>query len=146
MRTIRHSAVLVALLALALVPVAATGAAGVVKSRPTPPIGRQLAELKGSDTRSGDYFGSVAISGKTAIVGATGYAKNAGRAYLFTRTANGWKQVAELKGSDTRSGDYFGSSVAVSGTTVVVEAAYGNFTGQAYVFTKAHPAGDRRLN
>ena len=132
MRTIRHSAVLVALLALALVPVAATGAAGVVKSRPTPPIGRQLAELKGSDTRSGDYFGSVAISGKTAIVGATGYAKNAGR--------------AELKGSDTRSGDYFGSSVAVSGTTVVVEAAYANFTGQAYVFTKAHPAGDRRLN
>ena len=46
----------------------------------------------------------------------------AGRAYVFTKTATGWKQVAELKGSDTVASDYFGYSVAISGTTAVVGA------------------------
>ena len=40
--------------------------------------------MKGSDTVAADYFGySVAISGTTAIVGADGHAKSAGRAYVF---------------------------------------------------------------
>jgi len=77
------------------------------------------AELKGSD----DYFGgSVAISGTTAVVGAEGHASDAGRAYVFTKTAASWKQVAELKGSDTVADDDFGNSVAISGTTAVVGA------------------------
>ena len=84
---------------------------------------KQAAELKGSDTVAGDYFGgSVAISGTTAVVGAAGHATYAGRAYVFTKTAAGWKQAAELKGSDTVAGDYFGDSVAISGTTAVVGA------------------------
>ena len=63
----------------------------------TPPIGTQLAELKGSDTVAGDGFGSsVAISGTTAVVGAPGSQKGAGRAYVFTKTTAGWKQVVEL--------------------------------------------------
>jgi hypothetical protein len=38
----------------------------------------------GSDTAAGDDFGgSVAISGRTAIVGAYSHAKSAGRAYVF---------------------------------------------------------------
>jgi len=36
---------------------------------------------------------------------------------VFTKTPTGWKQVAELKGSDTVAGDDFGDSVAISGTT-----------------------------
>ena len=84
---------------------------------------KQAAELKGSDTVAGDYFGySVAISGTTAVVGAPDHAEHAGRAYVFTKTATGWKQVAELKGSDTVAGDDFGDSVAISGTTAVVGA------------------------
>jgi len=77
----------------------------------------------------------VAISGTTAVVGARG---KSGRAYMFTKTAAGWKQTAELKDSDTVR-DGFGSSVAVSGTTVVVGAianAPANPDGRAYVFTK----------
>jgi len=63
--------------AVAIPLVAGAGAA------PTP-IGHQLAELKGTDTVRGDYFGgSVAISGTTAAVGASGHARPAGRAYLF---------------------------------------------------------------
>jgi hypothetical protein len=102
------------------------------------PIGKQLAELVGSDTAASDLFGfSVATSGTTTVVGAIGHAKYAGRAYVFDKTASGWKQVAELKGSDTAASDEFGSSVAISGTTVVVGAGnHANYAGEAYVFDK----------
>jgi hypothetical protein len=99
---------------------------------------KQTAELKGVDTVAGDWFGeSVAISGSLAIVGAGNDASAAGRAYVFTKTATGWKQAAELKGSDTEAGDDFGGSVAVSGTTAIVGASgHAGAAGRAYVFTK----------
>ncbi len=98
---------------------------------------KQVAELKGANTISGDQFGTaVAISGRTAVVGAYQAAGGAGRAYVFTKTAASWKQVAELKGSDTVSNDDFGASVAVSGTTVVVGAlGHAASAGRTYVFT-----------
>jgi hypothetical protein len=126
---------LVAVGAISLPLLASTASAIAASPRAAPSIGTQLAILKGSDTVAGDYFGfRVAISGTTAIVGAFGHASIAGRAYVFTKTATGWKQVAELEGSDTAALDDFGSSVAISGTTAVVGAdGYGN---RAYVFTK----------
>jgi hypothetical protein len=98
----------------------------------------QVAELKGSDTVAADSFGnSVAISGTTAVVGAPIHAKVAGRAYVFTETAAGWTQTAELKGTDTVAGDEFGFSVAISGTTAIVGASgSAKGLGRAYVFTK----------
>jgi hypothetical protein len=107
-------------------------------------VWQQTAVLKGSDTVVGDQFASsLAISGATAIVGAPGHDNNAGRAYLFTQTAAGWKQAAELKGSDTvpgkdlhEAGSLFGSSVSLSGTTAVVGAPNPNGDGTAYVFEK----------
>jgi len=106
---------------------------------------KQTAELKGSDTVLGDAFGwSVGISGSTVVVGASGldsgaptWDGSAGRAYVFAKTAGGWKQTAELKGSGTVAKDDFGTSVAISGTTVVVGAQDASRTGRAYVFTKA---------
>ena len=91
--------------------------------------------LEAPGTVSGDAFGSsVAISGTTAVVGAG----VAGRAYVFTKAAEVWRQVAKLNGSDTRLSDEFGSSVAISGTTVVVGAQYhANHAGRAYVFAKS---------
>ena len=95
-----------------------------------------MAELKGSDTIGSDYFGySVAISGTTLVVGSPGFAKDAGRAYVFTDTAGGWHQAVELKGSDTATSDYFGYSVAVSGTTALVGApVHAHGAGRVYVF------------
>jgi nucleoside-specific outer membrane channel protein Tsx len=56
---------------------------------------------------------------------------------VFTNTASGWKQAAELKGSDTVAGDGFGASVAISGTTAIVGApVYSKAAGRAYVFAK----------
>jgi hypothetical protein len=97
---------------------------------------KQVAELKGSDTVAGDSFGYAAISGATVVIGAAFHAQESGRAYVFTHSSNGWKQVAELKGSDTVYGDAFGSSVAIYGTTVVVGAIRrAALAGRAYVFT-----------
>jgi hypothetical protein len=99
-------------------------------------VWKQAAELKGSDTVVGDDFsGSVAISGTTAIVGAPNHAVG-GRVYVFRPTAGVWKQVIELKGSDTVAKDGFGGSVAISGTTAVIGARnHDNLAGRAYVFT-----------
>jgi nucleoside-specific outer membrane channel protein Tsx len=137
MRTSRIAG-LIAIGAISLPLLAGPASATDARLRSTPPIGRQLAELKGSDTIADNGFGvSVAISGTTAVVGAPGYAKSAGRAYVFTKTGALWNQVAELKGSDTVAGDYLGYSVAISGTTIAVGApGHSKDAGQAYVFTK----------
>ena len=129
----------------------------------------QQAYLKGSNTEAGDFFGiSVAVSGDTAIIGAYAEDSNAtgvdgdgtnnsasvaGAAYVFTRTAGVWTQQAYLKASNTEAGDYFGTSVAVSGDTAVVGATGENSNatgvngdqtnnsasaaGAVYVFTRS---------
>ena len=58
-----------------------------------------------------------------------------GVAYVYTREAGAWRQAAELRGSDTQLGDFFGGAVAVAGTTIVVGADNHDGTGAAYVFT-----------
>jgi hypothetical protein len=99
----------------------------------------QQAYLKASNTELRDYFGtSLAISGDTVVVGAssedssaTGVngdqadnsASFAGAAYVFVRSGTIWTQQAYLKASNTDAGDYFGTSVAISGDTVVVGAS-----------------------
>jgi hypothetical protein len=50
LRRCQDQPVLVSVLALAVVPVAIAGAAAAVRSRTTPPIGTQLAELVASNT------------------------------------------------------------------------------------------------
>ena len=76
-----------ALLAVAVIslPFLADKSSVVAASpRAAAPIGKQLAELKGSDTVAADGFGvSVAISGTTVMVGAPNDNNAAGRAYVF---------------------------------------------------------------
>jgi hypothetical protein len=110
----------------------------------------QTAVLIPSDGTICDSFGtSVAISGDTIVVGAPQtFCSNApGRAYVFVKPAGGWKgtltQTAELTFAPQGGlGIAFGSSVSISGNTVVVGApdTY-PFTssGAAYIFVK--PAG-----
>ncbi len=105
--------------------------------------GLQLAKLQPSDGMALDHFGvSVAISGATAIVGAQlddDYGSNSGSVYAFDATTG--QQVAKLMPSDGATLDYFGVSVAISGTTTVI-GAYGNDdtgadSGSAYFFDNA---------
>ncbi|MCA9275798.1 MAG: hypothetical protein KDA29_07220 [Phycisphaerales bacterium] len=102
--------------------------------------GQQIAKLLPSDGAAGDFFGiSVAISGTTAVVGASGDDDNgnlSGSAYLFD-TVTG-QQIAKLLPSDGAANDQFGFSVSISGTTAVVGADRdgdnGLFSGSAYLF------------
>jgi WD40 repeat protein len=102
--------------------------------------GNQLFDLSADDAAAGDQFGfSVAISGNTAIVGARlkdGSFADAGAAYLFDVTTG--NQLHKLTADDTKAGDQFGISVAISGNTAVVGASMndegGADAGAAYLF------------
>jgi hypothetical protein len=98
----------------------------------------QIAELVEPGSNTSDAFGvSVAVSGRSLVVGADGSDNGAGRAFVFTETTSGWQQVAELAGTASTAEDHFGSSVAVSGNTAVVSApGNGSQPGLAYVFSR----------
>ena len=113
--------------------------------------GRQLFKLLPNDGAEGDLFGiSVAISPDsigTAIVGAfhdNDNGENSGSAYLFD-TATG-KQIAELLPDDGAVDDFFGVSLAISGTNAIVGAEGARGKAGATRLCVVHPAGrERRL-
>ena len=95
-----------------------------------------------TDGAAGDNFGaSLAISGNTVVVGASGTASTPGTAYVYTEPGTGWANMssptAKLTASDGAAGDNFGTSVAISGNTVVIGASGTASTpGAAYVYTE----------
>jgi hypothetical protein len=111
---------------------------------PAKPV--QLAELTPSMRQNNDWFGfSVAVSGNTMVV--TAFDPNIeqyGTAYVYVKPTSGWTnmtQVATLTSSDNGQG--FGTSVSISGNTIVIGAAdTSNFDpqaagpGAAYVFVE----------
>src|SRR5579872_34002 len=86
----------------------------------------QLAELTPTKRVNQDWFGvSAAVNGNTAVVGAfDANIESTGAAYVFVKPSSGWgnmTQTATLTPSD--GGQGFGTSVAISGNTIVVGAA-----------------------
>jgi hypothetical protein len=113
--------------------------------QPTTQALKQLAVLTASDGAAGDWFGySVAISGNTIVVGAYGATIGSnqaqGAAYVFVEPPNGWgnaTQTAKLTASDGASGDRFGTSVSISGDSIVIGAPFANgYAGAGYIFVK----------
>jgi RHS repeat-associated protein len=108
----------------------------------------QQAKLTASDGAGDDFLGfSVAISGDTIVAGAPGASVAGtapGAAYVFVEPAEGWgdaTQTAKLTASDGATFDSLGTSVAISGGTIVAGAPYaaaGGTTeaGAAYVFVE----------
>jgi outer membrane protein assembly factor BamB len=110
-----------------------SGHRALAVSDPTP--------ISASDVAAGDTFGySVSVSGNAAVIGArlddTDAGVNTGSAYVFDPATG--VQTFKLTADDAEPGDFFGRSVAVSGTTAVVGAAMnddaGTDSGSAYVF------------
>lgn len=105
----------------------------------------QEAKLLASDAGDKDRFGFwVAIDGDTVVVGARqddDAGSNSGSAYVFVRSGTTWTEEAKLTASDATAGDRFGTSVAISGDTVVIGAGeadgVGVDSGAAYIFTRA---------
>jgi hypothetical protein len=117
--------------------------------------GIYTAELSNSSGAAGDNFGSsVGISGNTIVVSAPDvtFGSNAGQgaAYVFVEPTVGgvptWASTgiytAELSNSSGAAGDHFGSSVGISGGTIVVGATQANdYQGAAYVFVAPSVGG-----
>ena len=100
--------------------------------------GQVIETLSSPNSQTGGTFGgSVAMSGKVAIVGAEwetvdGYT-GAGRAYVFD--ADTGKLLQTLTSPDLQSYSFFGTSVAISGNFAIVGGYDENGgTGGAYVY------------
>ena len=107
-----------------------------------PPAQWSPSVTVGTGSAPGYGFGisvSVSADGTTAVVGANGVSSYAGAAYVFTKTSGTWSLSATLA-TGGAGGDYFGSSVSVSGdgaTAVVGAPGVSSYTGATYVFTKS---------
>ncbi len=116
------------------------------------------AYLKAPNNSNNDYFSyySIGISGDTIVVGSqyedsdtktiingddlsgtNDSGNNNGGAYVFVRNGSTWSHQAYLKGQNTSSSDTFGSSVAISGNTIVVGAKQNTSEGAAYIFVRS---------
>ena len=84
-----------------------------------------------------DMFGSgVAIDSTQAIVGLEGKSSNIGAAYYYD-DINNLASNTIIANPNNAAGDYFGSSVAISGDYIVVGAqGYDSNKGRVYVFKK----------
>jgi hypothetical protein len=115
----------------------------------------QSAKLTASDGAASDLFGSaVSISGETIAVGAgsdDGLAgANQGAVYKFLRPPGGWvgalTENEKLTASDASANDQFGSSVALSSTTLLVGAVMDDVgvtdQGSGYVYDGNDSDGD----
>ena len=134
------------------------------------PHGRRPQELLPSNTTTGASFGwSVAVHGDVMVVGAPGDSSkgnNAGAAYVFRAQDGTWEEEQKLFArdgdltSDETEFAEFGSSVAISGETIVIGARSDLetdvFAGAAHVFrfdrgawleeTKLRPSDGSRLD
>jgi hypothetical protein len=99
------------------------------------------SELAGP--QAGDNFGTaVALSGDTLVVGAetdsTSGIGQLGAAYVFVRSGATWTQQQKLAPTDGAQYDYFGTSVGISGDTIVVGSYQNNGArGAAYVYVRS---------
>ncbi|MDX1958059.1 MAG: putative Ig domain-containing protein [Leptospiraceae bacterium] len=104
-------------------------------------IWTQEAFLKAPNVSGSTFFGEeVSVFNDTIVVNSLGERSNqttitngttassnfsapsAGAAYVFKRTTSVWVQEAYLKPSNVEAGDFFGTSVSVSGDRIVVGA------------------------
>lgn len=106
--------------------------------------GEWVEELKVTDPHSiaqGQFGNALAYDGQTAIVGANAYKyddSRIGAAYVMSWDETGLlKPLVQLTASDAIDHTYFGTSVAVSGETIIVGAtSNGVLPGATYVFER----------
>lgn len=107
-----------------------------------------VVELLPSGSAGEDRFGgSVSLFNNTLVIGAPGADQSgteSGIVYVFTRSGTSWQQQALLVAEQGTAGDGFGTSVAISGDTIVVGAPRGGDNGVAsgavYVFVHSGTA------
>jgi hypothetical protein len=101
----------------------------------------QTQQLTPSSLSPAAGFGTVvAVEGKTLVIGAQwDGSQDQGSVYTYARFGRVWTQEQQLTATNAVGGDMLGSSVSMSGTTLVVGAFHVETqTGAAYVFTAGH--------
>ncbi|PIQ08839.1 MAG: hypothetical protein COW71_09685 [Ignavibacteriales bacterium CG18_big_fil_WC_8_21_14_2_50_31_20] len=113
-----------------------------------------LQYLQSNETAEDDNFGySVSIDGNYSIIGAKNETGDAfgnnplnlsGASYIFKNNSGTWSQVQKIVASDRGVGDYFGTSVSISGDYSVIGAFaedhdanganYLNGSGSVYIY------------
>jgi len=103
-----------------------------------------VQKLSAIDGEEYDFFGcSVSIDNDLAIIGAYGdddHGNNSGASYIFAKDDDYWYELTKLKAQDSKSQDFFGCSVDISGNYMIV-GAYGaqdngSHSGAAYIFVR----------
>jgi len=102
----------------------------------------RTASLTPEGAAEGARFGSaVAVDGDRILVGASGdvpAGEDPGRAFVFERDGDGWRQLAVLTPADGGGGDGFGDAVALDGDRALVGARFADLSGSdegaAYLF------------
>jgi len=107
----------------------------------------QQTKLQSARASRFDRFGSsVSISGDTVVIGANradlSEGNDGGASYVYVRTSAGWVEQARLTTSDGLASDWLGTSVAISGDTIVVGAFRADLqhkpdSGGAYLFQRS---------
>jgi len=106
----------------------------------------QAVTLSDPGATNGDDFGqSVAVNGDNVVVGAPSSNNYQGVVYIYNRNQGGagaWGKAATLSDPAATAYNYFGESVAVNGSTLVV-GAYGVSTrqGAAYIYSLSQSSG-----
>ncbi len=104
----------------------------------------QHQKLNASDAGDGDEFATtIAMNGDYAVIGAPskdGVGRNSGAAYVFRRQGTEWVEHTKLVSSEETPGDFFGTSVAIDGDTILVGGHRTNEPfadgGSVYVFER----------
>lgn len=94
--------------------------------------------LAGDADRNWRFGASIAMSGDTLVVGASGagWPDSRGAAYVFERSGGTWSEVEKLTASDSTNNDYFGDGVGISGSGAVIVGAHQglNNSGQGTLY------------
>lgn len=107
----------------------------------------QQTKLVAGDRQPDDFFGySVALSDQTALVGAykddNDAGIDAGAAYVFVYSGNGWQQQAKLTAMDGAPNDTFGGNVALDDNLAAIGSRgdddVGEDSGSVYLFVRKH--------
>ncbi|HYL37027.1 MAG TPA: hypothetical protein VEV17_14020 [Bryobacteraceae bacterium] len=96
-------------------------------------------KLTASDGAIGDVFSTaVALSADTALFGSPSRGNSKGEAYAFSRSGVSFVQQSILTAAGGSAADGFGTSIAVSGDTVMVGAPTKSLVqGAVYVFVRS---------
>lgn len=88
-------------------------------------------------SNAAEHFGKdVSILDDFAVVGATGYNGERGRAFVLQNINQNWEIIAQLTASDGEVYDNFGSAVEITESYIIVSAPNNNNLGALYIFER----------